>query len=117
MFEKIAKMLTRFINRNDMMPTETNVDVIKTTSNLRFYNDEFVFDTVSGMFYLLTPTAGFLLRSLDSGLPLNSLVNQLQKQYNVDKDRAIRDVELFINDLVSLKITHFSDKQYSLAGV
>jgi hypothetical protein len=28
----------------------------------RFYGDQFVLDTVSGNFYRVTPTAGFILR-------------------------------------------------------
>ena len=77
--------------------------------HLRFYSDEFVFDTVSGMFYRLSPSAGFLLRALDEKTGLEQLVDKIQQKYGVDRLKAVRDVELFLNDLATLGIFNPSD--------
>lgn len=72
-------------------------------SALRFYEDEFVFDAVSGMFYRLNPTACFVLRALDEGVTPDRLPGMLQAEYGLDAATASRDVELFLNDLASLE--------------
>jgi hypothetical protein len=75
----------------------------QTSSTLKFYGDEFVFDTVSGMFYRLNPTACFILRALDSGTAIDALPALLEKQYGLDRATALRDVALFLNDLAALE--------------
>lgn len=72
-------------------------------STLRFYNDEFVFDTESGMFYRLNPTACFLLHALDSGANSHDLPAMLQTRYGLDRSTALRDVELFFNEVAKLE--------------
>lgn len=71
--------------------------------SLQFYGDEFVFDRVSGLFYRVSPTAGFLLRSLDSGAEPAELPKLLQSRYRLDSATANRDVALFLNDLATLE--------------
>jgi len=71
---------------------------------LRFYGDEFVFNTVSGLCYRLNPTAGFLLHSLVDGMENTELVDMIQKRYNIDRKAAMRDVELLLNDLCELGV-------------
>ena len=44
---------------------------------LRFYGDEFVFNTVSGLCYRLNPTAGFLLRSIVDGVKSEQLIDMI----------------------------------------
>jgi hypothetical protein len=68
-------------------------------STLRFYGDEFVFNTVSGKCYRVTSTAGFLLRALVAGAENEQLVDLIQARYGVDRTAAVRDVELLLNDL------------------
>lgn len=70
---------------------------------LRFYGDQFVFDAVSGLFYRMSPTACFLLRSLDAGAKAADLPGLLQSRYQLDRATAIRDVALFLNDLAALE--------------
>lgn len=71
-------------------------------SALRFYEGEFVLNTVSGMFYRLTPAAGCLLRSLEAGVEIGQLAALIQTRYEVDQKTAVRDVELLLNQLATL---------------
>lgn len=75
----------------------------RSSSGLCFYGDEFVFDTVSGMFFRLSPTASFVLRSLEAGTKLTDLPAALETRYRVDRATATRDVELFLNELAVLE--------------
>jgi len=72
------------------------------SSALRFYGDQFVFDTESGMFFRLSPTAGVVLQALNTGMSLSEAADLLQRQYGIDKMSATRDVELLLNDLTAL---------------
>ena len=83
---------------------EMRVEQLNYLQKLRFYGDEFVFNTVSGMCYRVTPTAGLLLRALSNGANLEQLVDVLQENYDVDRSTAIRDVELLLNHLVELGV-------------
>lgn len=76
----------------------------KKLSRLRFYGDEFVFDTVSGMFYRLSPTTSFILHSLESGAEADQLPALLGSRYGIELSTATRDVELFFNDLAALEL-------------
>ena len=75
----------------------------QTPSTLRFYGDQFVFDTVSGMFYRMNPTACFILRALDAGVDSHALPALLRASYTLDASTATRDVELFLNNLAALE--------------
>ena len=77
---------------------------VHITPKLRFYGDEFVFDTSSGMCYRITSTAGFLLRNLVAGYKDEQLVSLMQDQYGLDRTSAIRDVELLLNNLTELEL-------------
>lgn len=79
-----------------------NTPLIQTPSTLRFYGDQFVFDTVSGMFYRMNPTACFILRALDAGVDSHELPALLRANYTLDAATATRDVELFLNNLAAL---------------
>lgn len=68
---------------------------------LKFYGDTFVFDTVWGMFYRISPTAAFVLRALDDGASREALPDLLARHYGIDRTRAIRDAELFIGELTT----------------
>ncbi len=71
-------------------------------SSLRFYGEEFIFDTVSGMFYRVNPTASFILRALQSGTEPERLADEVRSRYNIPRADAMRDIELLRNDLTSL---------------
>ncbi|MBS0517117.1 MAG: PqqD family protein, partial [Proteobacteria bacterium] len=72
-------------------------------ASLRFYGDEFVFDTVSGMFYRISPTASFILRSLDAGTAPDKLADEVQQRYHIDRAAAVRDIELLRNDFAAIE--------------
>ena len=72
-------------------------------SGLRFYGDEFVFDTVSGMFFRLSATASFILRSIVEGVQLADLPAAMERRYGIDRATAARDVQLFLNELSALE--------------
>ena len=71
-------------------------------SRLVFYEDSFVFDTVSGMFYRLNPTAAFLLRALENGTRPDQIPELLQSHFAIKHKSAVRDAELFVNELAEL---------------
>lgn len=70
---------------------------------LRFYGDEFIFDTVSGMFYRVSPTASFILRSLRNGTNPSKVADEVQKRYGIERAAAVRDIELLRNDLTVIE--------------
>ena len=69
---------------------------------LEFYEDQFVFDPVSGKFYRLNPTAAFVLRAIGEGARLEELPELLQDRFDIDHRSAVRDAELFVNNLAEL---------------
>lgn len=71
---------------------------------LRFYGDGFIFDTVSGMFYRVSSTASFILRSLDSGIDPDTLAENVRQRYGVPRADALRDIELLRNDLTAIDV-------------
>jgi hypothetical protein len=70
----------------------------------RFYGEQFLLDTISGNFYRVTPTAGFILRAILDGAQDAQLVNLIEKRFKINRSRALRDVELFRSELRSLGI-------------
>ncbi|MBS0522104.1 MAG: PqqD family protein [Proteobacteria bacterium] len=70
---------------------------------LRFYGDEFIFDTASGMFFRISPTASFILRSLQAGTRADRLADEIQERYGISRSAALRDVQLLRNDLAGIE--------------
>lgn len=77
-------------------------EACKKSARLRFYGDEFVFDTVSGLFYRVSPSAAFMLRAMARGAAPGELADALCARYGIDRAVAMRDAELFLNDVASL---------------
>jgi hypothetical protein len=71
-------------------------------SQLVFYEDTFVFDTISGTFYRLNSAAAFALRAITDGTTARELPEKIQCHYGIDHRSAVRDAELFLNDLAAL---------------
>lgn len=80
-------------------------------SNLRFYGDQFVLDTVGGRFYRLTPIATSLLKALIEGQDEEQLAEIVEKQSGGDHTRALRDVEFFLSEIRSLDLVHNNGQQ------
>lgn len=70
---------------------------------IRFYGDEFIFDTASGMFYRISPTASFILRALQAGTQPDKLADEIQGRYGISRAAAVRDIELLRNDLAGIE--------------
>lgn len=66
-------------------------------SGLRFYPGGLVLDTVSGLFYRLTPVADYLLRQYDAGTEVRDFAGLIEARYGQDHASALRDVELLLN--------------------
>lgn len=84
-------------------------DAGAAATKYRFYGDQFLLDTVSGNFYRVTPTAGFILRNLIAGMTPAELVNVVAQHFKIDRARALRDVEMFTSELRSLGIIENAD--------
>jgi hypothetical protein len=84
--------------------SEAKNESSKRSSRFRFYGDRFLLDTISGSFFRVTPTAGFILRALIDGKDQAELADIVEHRFGVDHSRAIRDVELFLSELRSLGI-------------
>ena len=70
---------------------------------LRFYGDEFVFDTVSGMFYVVSRTAGFIFRALDAGIQPEKLADEVQQRYGITRSAAERDIAHLLDNLSGIE--------------
>lgn len=73
-------------------------------ANFRFFGDQFLLDTVSGNFYRVTPTAGFILLALIEGKDDEELASIVQERFGIDRPRALRDIEMFRSELQSLGV-------------
>jgi len=73
-------------------------------SRFRFYGEQFLLDTISGSFFRVSPTAGFILRALIDGKDQAELADIVEHRFGIDHSRATRDVELFVSELRSLGI-------------
>ncbi len=86
---------------------KSKVPVAKTGKakplTLRFYGDEFIFDTTSGMFYRISASASFILRSLQAGMGPERLADEIQGRYGIPRAAAVRDIELLRNDLAGIE--------------
>lgn len=71
-------------------------------ARLVFYGDSFVFDQVSGHFYRLNATAAFVLRRVQEGLDPETLPEEMERHFNINHETAVRDSELFLNELSML---------------
>lgn len=99
---------------NNEKRTSVAAHAPRQLSVLRFYDGQFVLNTVSGMFYRLTPAADYLLRSYDAGVEVRQFASLIQTRYGVDRASAIRDVELLLNQFVALGL--FSKQQLQSKG-
>lgn len=87
---------------------EAKNDSSDRSLRFRFYGEQFVLDTISGNFFRVTPTAGFILRAITDGKDSAELAGIVERNFDIDHSRAIRDVELFLSELRSLGIIESS---------
>jgi hypothetical protein len=72
------------------------------SGRLQFFGEEFVLDKVSGLFYRLTPAAHLVLQAHEQGVQSQQFPGLLRQRYGIDPVSAARDVELLLNQMVSL---------------
>ncbi len=71
-------------------------------SRFRFYSDQFMLDTVTGQFFRVSPPAGFIFKNLIQGKSGEQLVDIVENHFDIDRPKAIRDVEMFLAELRSV---------------
>lgn len=72
-------------------------------TSLKFCGSESIFHTVSRTFYRVSPSAGFIPRSLTEGITPNRLADIIKQRYHVDRAAPLRDVELLHNDVAAFE--------------
>ena len=77
---------------------------IPRASRFRFYNDQFLLDTVTGQFFRVSPPAGFIFRGLIQGNTGDKLIDIVKEHFGIDRPKAVRDVEMFLAELRSVGI-------------
>lgn len=73
-----------------------------TLPQLQFFDNEFVLNTESGLFYGLTPSACYLLQALDSGSTVQQFPALMRRRYRMGPAQAQRDVELLLNQFSAM---------------
>ncbi|MFW5331166.1 PqqD family protein [Hydrogenophaga sp. ZJX-1] len=85
--------------------------VSRDSRRLQFFGEEFVLDTVSGLFYRLSPAAHLVLQAHEQGLQSPQFPELLTQHYGIDPASAVRDVELLLNQMTSLGLLHQQPKR------
>jgi hypothetical protein len=98
-----SKSKSRAIKSAAAAAEEANESAKRIPLTLRFYGDEFVFDTVSGMFYVVSRTAGFIFRALDAGIPPDKLADEVQQRYGITRSAAARDIAHLLDNLSGIE--------------
>ena len=68
-------------------------------SSLKIINGCLLFDTRSGKFHRISDSAIFVIEELRKETPVNKLANLYADRYQIQPEIAIRDIELFMNDI------------------
>lgn len=70
--------------------------------HLRIINQNYLFDTHVGLFWKISDTSAFIIAELKRCNPsLAALSASYAKQFKVTQGMAERDVELFLNELMT----------------
>ena len=70
--------------------------------DLYFNEKGFVFDPDSGAIYSLNTTGAFIVKQLQKGLPVNKVVAEMRKSFEVDEAIAQRDLREFLDQVAAL---------------
>lgn len=73
-------------------------------AHLHFYGDEFLLDARTGAFFRLSSSALFILQKIADGNSVHELTRSMTEAFGIEEKLAVRDIELLINELVSLGI-------------
>ncbi|WP_162300786.1 PqqD family peptide modification chaperone [Alkalilacustris brevis] len=79
-----------------------SIEKVQPKSSFVFFDDRFVFDRVSGMFFAISEEAALILRSAWEGLDRDDIRNLLMQRFEIERGTAIRDTEQFLGKLKEL---------------
>ena len=63
-----------------------------------------IFDGEKSVLYTFNKTATFIFEKIKSGLEPEKIIEDMRKKYAIKKDRAKKDLDELVNDLISKKI-------------
>lgn len=73
-------------------------------STFLFYENGFVLNSATGLFFRVSPSAIFIFNKIAAGANVRELLSAVQEHYQIDHNDAVRDVELLTNELIALGI-------------
>lgn len=74
---------------------------METVKDLYLNDKGFIFDPDSGAIYGLNKTGSFIIKELKKGLPLNRVLGEIRKHFEVDEGTARRDLREFLDLLAA----------------
>ena len=77
---------------------------VQPKSAFVFFNDRFVFDRASGMFFAVSKEAALILRSAWERLDRDDIRKLLMQRFDIERGTAIRDMEQFLGKLKELDL-------------
>lgn len=80
------------------------------TCPIQFYEELFVFNRVSGMFYLVSGEAAFILRAVWEGRSRDEIKDMMIARFQIERSTAIRDTEQFMAKLKDMDLLPASGK-------
>jgi hypothetical protein len=69
-----------------------------------FFDDRFVFNRVTGMFFSLSEEAALILRAAWDGRSWDQIKDLMIARFSIDRGTAIRDTEQFLGHLRDLDL-------------
>lgn len=73
-------------------------------STFLFYENSFVLNSATGLFFRISPSAIFIFNKIASGASVRELLSAVQEHYQIGHNDAVRDVELLTNEMIALGI-------------
>ncbi|MCC5989421.1 MAG: PqqD family protein [Pararhodobacter sp.] len=80
------------------------MEKVQPKSTFVFFDERFVFDRASGMFFAVSKEAALILRSAWEGLDRDDIRKLLMQRFKIERGTAIRDMEQFLGKLKELDL-------------
>ncbi len=74
---------------------------MEALKDLYFNEKGFVFDPDSGAIYSLNTAGSFIVKQLQKGVPVNRVLREIRKNFDVDEATAQQDLRQFLDLLVT----------------
>jgi hypothetical protein len=81
-----------------------NLKVVKDILFRQVENEGILLHVPSGNYYSLSETSLLFWNALSNQQPLEALVDKIIEEYEVDRDRVLRDLQVFLQDLIAYGI-------------